>query len=333
VLGLLWTVATELGAVRDQRRRHRILDQVKVVGSDTLPDLEEGQLVAMTGKTRPLTQLSDPEFHAKTHALHMRRVVEFFQWTEVQQGDEVAYRTEWTRSPVDSAGFPPAHKNPSLKPPVPGPWTDTAQKVSLGSFQLSPPLIREIRNYTSWIPDQMTPPEGWHSRGAAYIRAEDPEHPVPGDIRVRFEIVPAGPVTLLASFQESTLVPWDDPWLGPLFRVEVGNLDPASLIPAPEPAPTFTVWVSRVLALLTQALGFFWLMTPLVDHLLHLAPRFRPPSGPVPALLSSLLLSLLLTALVWAARAPEFSLAILVLFLLAGVGCVLQVRGINIRKI
>jgi len=332
VIGLLWFLSSELNAVRDQRRRHRIVDEVKVIDSNTLPDLEDGQLVAMSGDTVPLTQLSDPEFQAKTQALHMRRIVEVYQWVP-EEGDNTRYVQTWTRSQVDSTGFPPAYQNPPPRSPVPGPWSDTAQKVSLGSFQLSPPLIREVQNYQSWIPAQMTPPRGWHSRGSAYIRSEDPEHPAAGDIRVRFEIVPPGPITVLAAQEESVLVPWQDPWQGPLFRVRLGKVPPHTLFPKPEPSPAVKIWSVRLLALLVQTLGFYWMMTPLVDHLLHLTPKFRPPSGPVPSLISALALSLLVASLVWITRAPGFSLTILVLFLLAGLGTVLQVRGVFFRKI
>lgn len=137
---------------------------------------------------------------------------------------------------------------------------------------------------------------------------------------------------MIAGLENASLVPWQDPWLGPVYRVEENNeIDPLTLLPPVEEAATFKIWAFRLLSFLTQALGCFWLTAPLFDHLLHLAPRIRPPSGPGFCLTCSLGLSLLLAALTWASRIPEFSLSILILFLLAGGGYVLQTRGLKFR--
>jgi hypothetical protein len=79
----------------------------------------------------------------------------------------------------------------------------------LGAFVLSPSLVQEIHNWLAAAVDTSAPlPSSLGSGGMAYHRgfymSQDPEAQAIGDIRISFNVVHPGPVSLIAAQQGQT---------------------------------------------------------------------------------------------------------------------------------
>lgn len=124
--------------------------------SDVVDPASEGQLVWLTGEAVTDETLRDDEFALAVKAIRLRRHVEMHQWVEKREsrtqtkfggGTETVtryhYSSQWKDSPVDSGRFarPTEHANPPM-PCKSQEWL--AQRVSVGAFQLSPTLVRQI---------------------------------------------------------------------------------------------------------------------------------------------------------------------------------------------
>jgi hypothetical protein len=68
---------------------------------------------------------------------------------------------------------------------------------------------------------------------------------------------------------------------------------------------------------------------PLLNRLPNLPASWWTRNGPVWSACASLGLSLLIAALVWILRAPAFSAAVLLFYVLAGFACILKIRSLR----
>ena len=309
LIGLLLAAWTEIGAVRNQRERHRLRDDLARVDASAMDATREGKPVFLRGVTTTLAPLEDPEFQVRFTAVHLRRHVERLQWVETLRADGTPdYQREWVDSRVDSSDFqdPGAHANPDT--PIPhGPWRDTAVEVTVGSYRLSPELIRQLRAYEPALPSSVTPPPGWEIVDQTLVRSPTPEHPQVGDLRVRFDIVPAGPVTLLARQEGVRLVPSRNLPEG-FQSIRPGHRELEEMLPPPAPPPLLRETALRIGAFLLLATG-----TALLLNAFRVIP---PPAGSAPAPAMSVLslaaaAHLLLAAGIWLPRAPIPSMVVL----------------------
>lgn len=137
--------------------RYRDLEEGKAnvvsVSSETVVADNEGKLVYMTGEAETDDILSDETFQVSVNAVGLKRCVEMYQWKENSESETeknvgggttttttYTYDKVWSSSVIDSSSFQESgHDNPDSMPYQGETWL--AEKVTLGTFDLSPSLI------------------------------------------------------------------------------------------------------------------------------------------------------------------------------------------------
>src|SRR5262249_26965693 len=143
--------------------------------------------------------------------VRLHRKVEMFQWKEHSEtkthkevgGSETkettySYVKEWSDSPIDSARFkrPDGHGNPGM--PIRGAVYD-ASAPAVGAYRLDDPLVHKLENYKSLAPESSALPAGYARNGDQLYRGANPAEPAIGDLRVSFEAVSAGVVSVVGA--------------------------------------------------------------------------------------------------------------------------------------
>jgi hypothetical protein len=136
-----------------------------------------------------------------------------YQWKENEERTgsgnnrerHYSYSLQWVSSLEPSERFrqPEGHKNPDhWRTP---PKILSVPSATLGDWQISSPVLHRIDAKEHWIPAQqelkaLPPPlaKSAHLTGDYLYFAQDPSAPEVGDERVRFNIVPIGPISVIA---------------------------------------------------------------------------------------------------------------------------------------
>jgi hypothetical protein len=327
IIGIVVLAWHETTAVQQSRTRHILNDEVRPISAASWNKNNNGHLVYLTGNLRVPNELEDPVFNVKAEAVRMRRVVEMYQWIEMSE-DGPRYEKEWSSTHHSHHNFqnPDGHENPGQSIPH-GPWSGVAHKVIIGSFVIQPEIIRELEPFQPWVPDHRLPPEGWEWQEGYLTNTADADNPQVGDLRIAFETVDAGPVTLLAGQEESELIPWSHPSVASFYKISAGTIPLEEFLPAKEPLPLIlptlirlAVWGGLVQATI---LVFSSLLALRVN-------AYSPSLTPIVRVLgtgAASILMLLLLAVAWMGRYLVVGLSLLVL--MAGIGFLLF---IYIRK-
>ncbi len=215
-------------AVQTARSLDEGAKAVVSVDAGRVEPANEGKLVHLTSPAKTEGTLADPEFGVSANAIRLRRVVEMYQWQEKRQtkkkkklgGGEVtetvySYEQVWSDKLEDSSGFryPKDHHNPDRKPFDDQTWE--AERVTVGAFQLSPGLIRQIRNEEPVPVDAAAVdrlPETLRGRfkvaEGRFYQGKDPHEPEIGDVRIEFKVVKPTTVSLVAQQANNTFEPY-----------------------------------------------------------------------------------------------------------------------------
>lgn len=310
--GIFSGVRIERQTLLDHRMRFRIHDNVTEVSPQSLDPAHDAHPVYLVGTTATSGMLEDPVFQARYNAIHLRRVVERYQWQEsLMAMGESSYYLGWFPRRIDSSTFasPEGHENPEEAIPY-GPWNATAHEVTLGSYQLSHPLIQQMDTYERTLPEPITPPPGWQIVGNTLVKSQTPENPVLGDLRVYFEHVPNQQVSILAR-QEGMQ-------LQPLFKlpeemrfVQSGEQSLTAMLPPVPPGTPLQDTLRRLVALIPTLIGLMFILNSLGARAqARWQSASTAPSG-VFIVLTALLVHATLVGVVWLSRSPGLSLLLL----------------------
>jgi hypothetical protein len=180
---------------------------------------------------------------------------------------EYRYEKRWDDEAIDSSRFErrSGHENPADLPYRSADWR--ANNVKLGAYALSPELVREIDGWERVDPSRITLPPNL----AASFRANDnwfttsaeSGSPAVGDVRVRFDSIPAGRISVVAAQSGPTLVPHR---IGDteLSIVERGEHGANAMFDRASESNSRTGWFLRFAGLVIAWVGFGVLLRPLV---------------------------------------------------------------------
>lgn len=201
--GLLFLVSFPLlfwnegRAVQTAKSLNEGAKSVVEASADNVDAANEGKFVHLTGEAVTNDTLTDSDFGVSVNAIRLTRDVEMYQWVEDVQtekkkklgGSEETvktyhYQKEWSSYLNDSSNFKDqsGHMNPPAFPYESNSWQ--AKDVSLGAYQLSSDLIRQISGQTSVPVDLATLPESMQGRvavqsGGFYLPASVPTSETP----------------------------------------------------------------------------------------------------------------------------------------------------------
>lgn len=332
-------------------RRYRTLEEgrkivVPVADPSAIDASYEGRLIHFYGTAVPRSDVSDATFGVTpsargVDAIKLRRAVEMYQWMEESRsethktkggGSETTktytYTKGWTSREVESSSFdqPYGHENPSRFPFL---STDfVADPVTVGAFTLPEDMVGMI----SWfdplgypISLDSIPDESIRSKSTSYGQGYFlsygggvPSYPAVGDVRVTFDAVKSGPVSILARQTGSTLSRYAiKSGEGNIFILERGAMSPEEMFQRAQAQNRMTSWLLRLLGFFFMFCGFAAIAEPL-SVVADVIPCIGPMVGDLvscgtglAAFLLSLVLSSLVIAVAWIAYRPLWAVSIL----------------------
>jgi hypothetical protein len=304
------------------------------VPADPVAAANDGKLVHITGRTAAEGDVTDPVFGLSEPVIKLRRDVEMYQWTEEKKsetqkklggGEETvttySYTKTWSASHIDSADFqkPQGHQNPESLPIESE--TFSAEPVTVGAFTLSESLVGMIDDYKA-LPitketkveasDDLPAPATVYDRGF-YIGA-DPKTPAIGDLRVHFQIVEPGDVSVVAAQIGSTFEPYVVEGLGDIELLQTGTHSAKSMFSAAQQANVFLTWALRIASFFVMFIGLVLILNP-ISVLADIVPFFGNIAEAGTSLLAFLIalpLTLLTIALAWVAFRPLIGIPLLI---------------------
>lgn len=282
---------------------------VESVAAATPSPSFEGRLVHVGGDAAATTPVTDEAFGVNVSALALRRRVEMYQWHEKRDRTEekqlgggtrtvTTYRYEkrWDDDAVDSTQFEQAstHVNPDALPFEDE--TRRADEVRLGGFVLAPEVARDIDGWESVPSERIALPPNlaasFRVAGDWLSTSVDAEKPEVGDVRVRFEMVPTGQVSVIARQQDGTLVPHAGAHGDDLLLVERGEHGAAAMFDAAGSRNNRLGWILRGVGFGLAWIGLGLVFKPLVV-LADVVPVFGRLAGFGAGLASGILAALI----------------------------------------
>jgi hypothetical protein len=213
-------------------------------------------------------------------ALALRRRVEMYQWVEKQDkrkekqvggGErtitEYRYEKRWEDEAIDSSRFErrSGHENPGSFPYRDADWR--ASDVRVGAYALAPELVREIDGWERVATEKVVLPPNlaasFRADGSWFTTSQERGSPAVGDVRVRFDSIPAGTFSIVAAQRANTLLPHrngDDE----LAIIERGAHGASAMFDRASRSNSRTGWALRFAGLVIAWVGFGVLLRPLV---------------------------------------------------------------------
>lgn len=314
--------------------------------AEAIDPANDGKLVHTSARAEAKDEVADPVFGLQLPGtVKLRRNVEMFQWTEQKStkkrtkmggGEETVteytYRTEWDAKMHRSSEFhkPTGHSNPE---PLYRSENFSAKQVSLGAYRLPDFLIAAWNDYKPLSPPaKETLPEALQSRAQLrdnwlYLSA-NPDEPKLGDLRIKFESIPAGDASVLVRQIKDTFEPYTTKTETKIARITSGVQSKESMFAAAQSENTMMTWLLRGLGLLLMFLGLVCTFQPLkvVADVLPIAGRIVGAGTGLIAFLLAGIGSSLTISLAWLWYRPLLGAAILIVT----VGCmVLIIRALS----
>lgn len=315
------------------------LARMVTIADTAQPNLpRDGKPMYFRDEIRVSSMLGDPDFGVRdVKALRLKRVAQMYQWQEEKStrtedrpggGSEritsYDYRKIWTAGQIDSSHFQHADKyvNPG-NPLSQQEWQ--AKDARIGFYHLEPVWISRLNDFVVYDPGAgWTPPPPYQRHGEWNYVAAHPDQPAIGDVRMRFEIVPAGVVSMIGVVQDNQIIPWTSSKGDTLLLIARGDVAAPVLIQHRAQEEQLYSWLFRLAGFIMMAIGIQGLFV-LIGALGGIIPGFRMLAGFLGGLVGvivALALSTLTISVAWFAARPMMALGMgggaLLLILVAG---------------
>jgi hypothetical protein len=317
-------------------KRHLDLESgagsVVSIDASRVDPAHDGRLVHVTGRAETDEVLEDPGFGVAVNAIHLMRIGEMYQWVEDEEerkerqvgGSEktvttYTYTKEWSEEHWDSADFrePVGHQNPAAIP-YESTW-DSAEEVRLGAFALNASLVDQMDGSELVTPP--APPEGaaWELRGEGIYVPASPAgadgEPQVGDMRIRFEAIVPGDVSVVALQYDDGFTAWTGPEGSTVENLAMGVQSSEQMFAALESQNRMFTWILRGVGFLMMAFGLSMLFAPFAvaaDVIPVLGDLLRLGTGLFAGVVAAAL-SLTTIAVGWVAYRPLVGVPLLLL--------------------
>ncbi len=299
---------------------------VVTVEADRIASDHDGKLVHLSGQSRTDDVLTDDEFGVQENAVHLRRTVEMFQWVEHESGRDATktynYRKEWQEGRVESESF---QGSQDYVNPVPlfGSKTMSADNVSVGAYRLNHRLRDQMQDWqdvtvsealiTETMPDKQ---DNFLVRDSVVYWSEErphPESPQLGDLRIRFESVMPGSVSLVARLKGDSFETYKSSNSEPIERLYSGTLSVGEVFTRLKTENRSVAWAFRVGGTLICIAGVYLLFGP-IQMLFSWVPligRITDSLFLAAALLIGTAISLVTISVSWIAVRPLLGIGLL----------------------
>jgi hypothetical protein len=329
VVALGWN---ENRAIRTQHALKEGAGQVVEVQPDPIDAQRQDALVHVTGPVAVGGQITDELFGVSAPAVRLMRRVEMYQWkedsksetrTKLGGGEETVttytYTREWSGQENQSSDFaePIGHENPPFD--IEG-ETWNAPDARLGAFALSDDILDQLNETRPLaLADQEEAIQAaiGDSRPATlsptliYLGAA-PSAPAIGDVRVSYEVVNPGEISVVGRQSGDDLIPYRTGNGETVLLVSEGSVPADEMFASAQEGNRLLTWMIRAGGLFFLCVGFGLILAPLgvlADVLPFLGAIVRMGTGLVGTLMG-LTVGLVVIALAWLAVRPLMSLAI-----------------------
>jgi len=306
---------------------------VTSVASDSVDPANAGRLIHVTGLADTETRLTDPVFEVSAKALKLRRTAEMYQWKESSSSEttkklgggtetvtEYSYSKTWSERSINSDNFKKSYEHPN---PSSMPYTSTQQtadRVTLDAFTLSPSLVRSIDSFEplvlgsdTTLPDTIK--ETGQLYGAGFYIGADSTHPQVGDMRVRFDRVKPVQVSVIAKQVGNTFEPYVAKARGSIELLQIGVHSADAMIQTAQTNNTMLTWLFRLAGFVCMMIGLNLFLRPLsvVADVLPIAGTIVGAGAGLIAFLVAAPASLLTIAIAWIFYRPLIAIILVVI--------------------
>lgn len=163
----------------------------------------------VAGELGVARDLVDPDFGVRAAALGLERRVRMYQW---RRRDDGGYDAVWSGRPIDSDGHDTAHANP--------PWPEFGSvrwlnaHAVLNGRAVDADLFSALDGWKPLAVDaEQLPPNlaaVFEADGRGLVSSAEPAAPAIGDLRVRWFVLPGGPVHGRAVERDGRWEPGED---------------------------------------------------------------------------------------------------------------------------
>ncbi len=321
--------------------------QVASVSSVSVDASNQGKLIHTTGNLVVGVPAKDTQFSvAPENALSVSRDVEMYQWQEHSQSETkkkmgggtetvttYSYDTDWSSTVNNSSSFKKSqgHTNPGSMPIAEK--TFTASGVKLGAYSADP-IISEISGSQD-VDDaglaaaaNVSVGDRTGSVQGGYLYFGDPLNPQVGDVRISFDYVPAGEISVVAQQNGNSFTGFKTEYDTTILLVDRGNKPAEQMFQAAQDANVTRTWLVRLGGIVIMFIGLMMLMKPL-SVLGDVLPMLGDIVGFGLGIIAgglSLLISMIVIALAWIAYRPVLAI------ILIGVGVAAIAASIFLKK-
>jgi hypothetical protein len=316
---------------------------VAPVPADTVDPKNDKKAVHLTGEATTKETLTDPQFKVSEPAIKLRRNVEMYQWKQSEDSKSSTkvggskqttttykYDKTWSDKLIKSSEF----KDPKAKEENKNPEAmrfsaavEKAEVVKLGAFRLPEGLVSAWNDFAKvpFRPEQAAKlPEDLASQAttsddvlylpnAATGKKPDPAKPEVGDLRITFQVVKPGMVSIVAKQVGDTFESWTSSTGTSIFELQPGAKSKEEMVKTMEGKNATLTWVLRLVGFVLMALGLGLVFNPLAvlaDVLPFFGDLLRMGIG-LFAIVIAAALSLLTISVAWIVYRPLLGIPLL----------------------
>lgn len=327
---IIWNEAREIQTYRSLEEG---ASAVINVSAEQIDSQHDGQLIYITGEARTPSVLTDDTFAVSENALKLKRIVEIYQWAEEKQSETVeklggsmettttyTYKQVWDDRLINSQDFKDQvnHRNPQIKPLENE--EKTASPISVGAYTLSDRLIASLTDYQrlNLANDLLTTltyaqQEQWQVFNNYIYQSADPSNPETGDVRVYYQLIRPGTVSIIAQQNGSDLQAYQTKQGKSIEMIRLGQHSATEMFDGAIQANHSASWLFRLLAFIFMYIGLKTMLVPLAvfgSVIPVFAKILRFGSNLVSGVVA-LLLSLVTIGIAWLSYRPLIGLAVL----------------------
>lgn len=316
-------------AVKTHKGLQEGASSVVSVSADKVDATNEGKLVHLTGEAITEETLTDPMFNVSVTAIKLSRSVEMFQWKETKKtkskkkvgGGKTKtttydYEKVWSGSAISSTNFKEktGHQNPGDLPYES--TTFQADDVTVGAFTLSPSLVSKMSGWSK-VPVSATelPNATIVESGTVYIGTGSVSNPQIGDVKVSFESVDPGVVSIVSKQVSETFSAFNTSQGTTIDMLTEGTATADDMFTAAEAANNTMTWILRLVGFVMMFAGLMAIFKPLTV-VADVIPLFGNLLGLGLGIFSGILsigLSFITIAIAWIFYRPLIGIILLVL--------------------
>lgn len=288
------------------------------IDSSPVMPVNDKKLVHLTANVTTNETLEDPVFKVQANAIKLKRNIQIYQWNEKvttkkekQLGGgektikEYSYSKVWSDNLINSDNF----KDSGYHNPENAPFkklTLKAKNITFDAFDFPDSLTSKMNNFKRVdLQSEAVPKiqgiENIISYAGGYFVGGNPETPKIGDIKVDFEMVEPGAVSIIAQQTKNTFQPFITSGGGELLLLEYGVASQAKMFKSALDNNTFLTWAIRIAGLIIMTLGLSLILKPLsvIADVLPILGNIVDAGAGLVAFLVAIVLTVITIAFAW----------------------------------